>query len=110
MWESIIKVIELQSEFEQEFNLFITSRSYPRHIHSEAAEELVATMDDNLANVEGLREVTQGLLGIQSFQELYASDFTEFFTRSLPKQILEPSHDNGCILTIHSLFNYERIH
>jgi len=39
MLESIERIIELQSEHEQDFELFLTSRSHPKEINPEAARE-----------------------------------------------------------------------
>jgi hypothetical protein len=107
MWETIERIIELQSTHKKDFDLFITSRSHPPEINRDAVSILLETMNNNVNRIARLSELMRGR-GINSFDELRNENFTEFFLRALPKQILQTAHDNGFLLELHGLFCYEK--
>lgn len=107
MWKTIERVIELQSQHNQDFDLFVTSRSYPPEINQNVVRILLDTMNHNIRQVAGLLELIN-VRGINSFDELFQQDFTEFFLRSLPKQILQKALDCGFLLRLHGLYRYKK--
>lgn len=109
MWATVERIITLQSQHEQDFDLFITSRSLPTEILPEARAELLHTMTENVASVQGLTEIVAQRYGADvSLEVLSEQDFTEFFLRALPKQLLQPAHDNRFLFSCGGMFRYSK--
>jgi hypothetical protein len=113
--KAIARVLEWQRDMRlsdgrqlDEFTMFLTTRVVREEMSSEGVEQLIQIVDANLQQRSGLRQLWQERVGNITAVQLAETDFHRFFTKAVPKWLVEIGRERQWDVSSEGRFLYWR--
>lgn len=103
--DSLVKLVGLQHQEKQDFDLFLTFRAKRREDNKQAISMLKSLLDNNCRNNSKAKEKLEALY--KSTSNLL-QEYTEFITIAIPKFLLNIAKDFSYTVDINPSYKYKR--